>query len=352
MTTENLALWTPRRGAAFTPIPHATAGEVVVRVRAVAVNPVDAMSSLASRLVLPWLRYPAVLGYDVAGDIVEVGPAVDGHTVPRLAPGDRVVGFAVGVEKSRNSAAEGAFQHYVVLMQHLVSPIPDSLSYAQASVLPLTLSTAATGLFQKDHLGLALPVANAPDRHETVLVWGASTSLGTNAVQLAHNAGYRVVATASPRNADFVRSLGAQVVVDRNSATVVDELIVAIGASPLAGTIAIGSGSVTPTMKVAARTTGSRRVASAMPGPLTSIPALLTRAPGVHVSQIWGASLKDNEVGPAIFVDFLPGALASGSYRAEPPAVIVGEGLAAIPSAIERLKAGVSASKLVVTLES
>ncbi len=80
-----------------------------------------------------------MIGGDVAGEIVEVGSAVD-----RLKLGDRVLGHALGVERSRNSAAEGAFQHYVVLMWHMVSPIPDTVSYEQAAVLPLPPSSPAS----------------------------------------------------------------------------------------------------------------------------------------------------------------------------------------------------------------
>ena len=124
----------------------------MVRVRAVAVNPVDAISGFFYRIILPWLTFPAVIGADVAGEIVEVGT-----NVTRLRPGDRVLGHAVGLERSRNRAAEGAFQKYTVLMEHMVAPVPENASFEQATVLPLALSTAATGLFQQDHLGLPLP---------------------------------------------------------------------------------------------------------------------------------------------------------------------------------------------------
>jgi hypothetical protein len=66
------------------------------------------------------------------------------------------------------------------------------------------------------------------------------------------------------------------------------------------------------------------------------------------VSGIWGGTLKDNEVGPGIYADFLPAALASGTYRAAPAALVVGEGLEQIPSALDQLRKGVSARKLVV----
>ena len=347
-THENLALWLPKRGGSFTvgsaPYTHAGANQVVVRTRAVGLNLVDGIPGFGYRLILPWLTFPAVIGGDVAGEIVEVGPGVG-----RFRVGERVLGHALGLERSTNRADMGAFQHYVVLMAHMVCPIPDSLSFEQAAVLPLQLSTAATGMFEHDGLGLALPSANPVERGETVLVWGGSTGVGCNAIQLARNAGYRVVATASPRNFDFLRGLGAAVVIDRSSPTVVDQLMVAIDTSPLAGSLAIGAGSLPPVMRVAARTSGTRCVSSASPGAVTRLLAL-SGPRGVRVSGIWGGSLKDNAVGPAIYADFLPTALASGAYRAEPPAEIVAHGLAAIPAGLLRLRKGVSARKLVVTI--
>lgn len=347
-TPENLALWLPKRGGPFevgpAPYTRPSANEVVVRTRAVGLNLVDGIPGLAYRLILPWLTFPAVIGGDVAGEIVEVGPGVD-----RLRVGDRVLGHALGLERSTNRAAMGAFQRFVVLMAHMVSPIPNSLSFEQAVVLPLQLSTAATGLFQQDGLGLVLPTANPVERRETVLVWGGSTGVGSNAIQLARNAGYRVVATASPRNSDYLRSLGAAAAIDRNSPAAVDELVAAVGDGPLAGSLAIGNGSLPKVMRVAARAPGTKRVSSAAPALVTRVLAL-GKPRGVRVSGIWGGALKDNEVGPAIFVDFVPAALASGAYRAEPQAEIVGHGLDAIPAGLQRLRQGVSAKKLVITI--
>ena len=349
MTNENSALWLLKRGGPFEvgPAPYTRPGpdEVVVQARAIAVNPIDGMPVIAYRLILPWLKFPAVIGYDVAGEVFEVG-----ERVTRLKPGDRVVGIACGTEKSRNRPAEGGFQQFPVLMEHMVTPIPDSLSFEKAAVLPLALSTAAVGLFQKDHLGLPLPTADPVDQLETVLVWGGSTSVGSNAIQLARNAGYRVVATASPHNFGYLRSLGAAETADYRSPTVIDELVTSIGDSPLAGSIAIGSGALPKTIKVAARTEGSKRVTSAQAGLIMRIEGRGARRHGIKISAIWGGSLKDNEVGPGIYVDFLPAALASGAYHAAPEAVVVGHGLAMLPEALQQLKAGVSAKKLVVTV--
>jgi NADPH:quinone reductase-like Zn-dependent oxidoreductase len=346
---HNTALWLPRRGTGLQvgPAPYTPPGpdEVVVRVHAVAINPIDAIPGYAYRLILPWLTFPAVIGSDVAGEVVQVGTGVT-----RLLPGDRVLGLAVGLERNRNRAAEGAFQHYVVLMAHMVSPIPDDLPFEQAAVLPLTLSTAATGLFQADHLGLPLPTIDPVDRGETVLVWGGSTSVGSNAIQLASGAGYRVVATASPRNFDYVRSLGAAAAVDYHGPSAVDQVLDAIGHNPLAGTLAIGSASVPKTLTIASRAPGRRRIAAAQPAWLTRAQLLMRRRHGVHLSAIWGGTLKDNEVGPAIYLDYLPAALATKAYQAAPQAIVVGDGLDQIPTAIDRIRHGVSAKKLVVRI--
>ncbi len=208
--------------------PHAGTGEVVVRVRAVAVNPLDWIIQVAGGLAYRWLKYPTVLGSDVAGEIVEVGSAVT-----RFHVGDRVLGLAVGTDKDSNRPAEGAFQHYTVLLERLTAPIPDTLRFEDAAVLPLGLSTAACALFQSDQLALRHPTAlrhraaRAEADTETLLVWGGSTSVGSNAIQLAVAAGYEVVTTASPKNYDYVIKLGACQVFDFRSAGAVQDIVAA-----------------------------------------------------------------------------------------------------------------------------
>ena len=125
-----------------------------------------------------------------------------------------------------NRRFHGAFQAYIVLPTVLVSTTPSNLSYESTSVLPLAISTAACGLFQKDYLALQFPSVPAkPIASETVLVWGASTSVGSNAIHLAVAAGYEVIATASPKNFDYVKKLGASEVFDYRSESAVSDLI-------------------------------------------------------------------------------------------------------------------------------
>ena len=371
--TDNTALRLSYKRSPFTigpaSFPTAQAGEVVIRARAVAVNPFDRLIQTSGEIMTPFLKYPAVVGTDVAGEVIALGA-----DVTRFQIGDRVVGFAAGTDKSRNRASEGAFQTYVVLLEHMTSPLPDALSFEDAAVLPLGISTAASALFQRDYLAMNAPSSDATPTGQALLVWGGSTSVGVNAIQLAVAAGYDVIATASPRNFDLLKRLGALAVFDYRGPTVVADLIATLRGREMAGAIAIGGGSAQPCVAILGASEGKRFVAMATPpasfdevpaGPghwrklvptigrmivgSTSL-ALSARRNKVTTKMIWGSTLISNEVGPMIFEAFLPAALADGRYAAAPSAEVTGHGLNAIPAALERQRLGVSATKLVVTL--
>jgi NADPH:quinone reductase-like Zn-dependent oxidoreductase len=370
---DDIALWLPAKRAdlAIGPAPYTSprSGEIVVRARAVAVNPMDRLMQTVGDLITPYITYPFVLGSDVAGDVVAVGAGVTRFTV-----GDRVLGHAVGSDKSRNRAAEGAFQTHVVLLAHMAAPIPAAMAYEAAAVLPLAVSTAACGLFQQDQLALDPPTIAPAPNGKTVLIWGASTSVGSNAVQLAVAAGYEVIATASPANFAYVTGLGASKVFDYRGKTAEPDIAAALRGKDVAGALAIGPGSAQAAVAILGRCTGNRFVAMATPpASFDAVPAgkgrlrhlapvlmwmvigsiglaLKARRRGVRTKMIWGSSLLGNEVGPMIYERFLPHALAEARYRAAPGPLVVGHGLDHISEALERQRRGVSASKLVVTL--
>ena len=234
---DNIAAWLPAKGAALQvgPAPYTSprSNEIVVRNHAVAINPVDWLLPIIGGMMFPWIKRPAVLGSDVAGEVVEVGASVT-----RFKLGDRVLGQALGTSKARSGPAEGAFQLYTVLVEHMACPIPAAMSYESASVLPLTISTAACGLFEKDQLALNHPSALPTPTGKTLLVWGGSTSVGSNAIQLATAAGYEVFATASPHNFDYIRRLGASQAFDYRGKTVVSDIIEALKGKTIAGAMA------------------------------------------------------------------------------------------------------------------
>ena len=158
------------------PVGVPAAHQVLIRNHAVAVNPVDWIIQVAGGLAYRWLTYPAVLGSDVAGEVVAAGAAVTNFRV-----GDRVLAHVVGTDKDSNTAAEGAFQYFSVALEQLVlrdsrQPFPSS----GRRCCRWRCRTAACGLFQHDFLGLRPSHhhhGNRPGR--TVLVWGGSTSVGS-----------------------------------------------------------------------------------------------------------------------------------------------------------------------------
>ncbi len=368
----NSGVWLTENRSNFSvgpaPYTHPRTNEIVVRNRAVAINPIDWLMQPIGDIAFPWIKYPFIMGSDVAGEVVEVGTSVT-----RFKIGDRILGHAAGSAKNRNSSAEGAFQQYTVLVENLVAPIPRDIAYEDAVVLPLGLSTAACGLFQKDHLALQYPSAQPKPTGQTILIWGGSTSVGSNAIQLAVAAGYEVITTASPKNFDYVKKLGASQAFDYNSETVVKELIKAFSGKFCAGALAIGVGSGAPCVDVIHASRGAKFVSLASPPisfddapvPRTIswlIPTMMrmisanvsfmttTTIRGIKTKFIFGTSLMDNEVGKIIYEDFLPNALAHRRYLCAPDPLVVGNGLDCILKGIEIQKKGVSAQKVVVTL--
>jgi D-arabinose 1-dehydrogenase-like Zn-dependent alcohol dehydrogenase len=320
-------------------------------------------------MVTPWLEYPCILGSDVAGEVVAVG-----KSVTRFKIGDRVAGLALGVDKVSNRPEEGAFQHYVVLREDATTALPDSMSFEHACVLPLAIATAACGLFLKDQLGLEPPTVPAwPRRDGTVVVWGGSTSVGSCAIQLARAAGYDVVATSSPRNFDHVRRLGATLAFDYRDPQVVSRMSEALRGRDVLGALAIGAGSGKPCIELAKRCGGRKRVSMASaPLPIDDAPlgnqmawkfaalprlalgfaglALRARWRSVTVRSIWGTALVKEDLGRMIFNDFLGPALASGELVPAPEPLVGGHDLRDIPAAMDVLRKGVSARKVVVSL--
>ena len=114
----------------------------------------------------------------------------------------------------------------------MTAAIPDRLTFAEAVVLPLSLSTAMTGLFEQ--LQLKLPSTQKSTLHGTVLIWGGSSSMGSTAIQLAVAAGYKVITTASPHNFAYVKSLGASEVFDHSTVDT-KEIVRALSEQTFAG---------------------------------------------------------------------------------------------------------------------
>ncbi|KAF2659341.1 GroES-like protein [Lophiostoma macrostomum CBS 122681] len=318
------------------PGPH----ELVVKTYAVAINAVDAYKQLLGDNFLPYINLPCVPGNDLAGEVIEVGSAVT-----RFHPGDRVCGEAAGTADFGNRQAESAFQEYVVLREHLTARIPDGVAYERAAVLPLGFSTAAYGLFHESTLGLEVPSVKKERKNKGLLITSGASSVGANAIQLAVAAGYDVYTTASPKNFELVWRLGAKEVFDYHDEGVAEKLIVSLEAQKLVGALGINAGGVALAGKVLNSTESVRFIADAGPPPPEGYPE------GIECKFFIPYDLGDPEsVVARIWRDFLPQALAEGSFVPEPEPLIVGKSLKAIQGAYNRVLKPVSAQKIVVTL--
>lgn len=175
------------------PVPTRVSDELLVRVIAAAVNPIDAKTRSGRGVAGAIDRYPAVLGGDFAG-VVEAVP----YSAHPLQPGDRVYGM------SRVPRVSGTYAELVAVSSLSVTRMPASLDFARAAGVPLAALTA---------WGAVVDTARVHDG-QRVLIHAGAGGVGHFAVQFASYFGAVVTATCSARNAEFVRELGANRVID------------------------------------------------------------------------------------------------------------------------------------------
>ncbi|KAH6645029.1 zinc binding dehydrogenase [Truncatella angustata] len=326
------------------PIPVPTESEVLIRVHAVAVNPADWAVQTLGVVVKPE-SYPYVNGVDVSGEIVSVGPSQT-----RFRPGDRVTATAMGY--LLGESRYGGFQEYMVGVEPLLAKIPSHVSYTEAAVLPLGLTTAAAMLFSPELMGLDLPKAGvkANSKGEIVLVWGGSSSVGSNAIQTVKAAGYVVAATASEKHYGLMKEMGVDYVFDYNTDGVADAIVRELdGKGFLTGVFdAVMFGpTVRACAQIASRLEGRKCVGTVLP-PGSPLPADLPGDVKIIINDL--VRFNQTETGRALWVDWLTGALEDGTMKCKPNPEIVGKGLEKIQDAVDAMAKGVSGKKLVVEL--
>ena len=174
------------------PRPEPGPGELLVRVRAAGVNPLDSKIRDGVVKVLLSFSFPLILGTDLAGDVAAIGPGVSRFTL-----GDAVYARL-------DSDRIGAFAEYAVVRESAAARKPARLDYTQAASLPLVGLTAWQTLVELAQLKAG----------QKVLIHAGSGGVGTFAIQLAKHLGAHVTTTAGAKNHALVKSLGADVAID------------------------------------------------------------------------------------------------------------------------------------------
>jgi len=174
------------------PRPVPKENEILVKVIAAGVNPVDSAARSQKFAQFLNIKLPAIPGYDIAGVVEKTGA-----TVTKLKAGDPVYAY-IGLDKG------GGYAEYALATEKETSPKPKSLNYAAAAAVPLVSLTAWQALIDTAKLSAG----------QTVLIHGGSGGVGSFAIQIAKARGAKVFATASTPNQDLLKQLGADVAID------------------------------------------------------------------------------------------------------------------------------------------
>ncbi|CAO1636184.1 unnamed protein product [Sympodiomycopsis kandeliae] len=328
-------------------IPNPGPKQILVRNYAVAVNPVD--WNIQDHAIFVQ-KYPTVLGSDVAGNVEAIG-----SDVRRFQIGDRVAGFAQVIANSDPN--QGAFQTYTLLDEGATMALPKSVDYDAAASLPMAVATTGAALWIA--LGLPLPsdagsLASNQYKGQGMLVWGASSSVGSMAVQFAKRLGFTVFAVAGEQHQDYIKSLGADYVFRRPQGEDDDATVQAVVLASKQSTIPIKYGldaisnansqSCSGAILSQAGGRGSKLALTWHPTKvfeqLSDVTPILTVA--------FMCFTERAEVGKWLLNDYLPRALADKTIVPSPPVRVVPGGLRATQEAWNMNKKGVSGQKLVI----
>lgn len=180
--------------AADVPTPEPAAGEVLIKVVCAGTNPADWKDRQGHLQQYYPYQFPYIVGFDAAGIVERVGAGVDDYK-----PGDRVITCC-----DHGQGRWGTYAEYVVTSTPKVAKLPEKLTFAQGATIPVAALTAWQSVFTFGEL----------QSGQTILVHGGSGGVGSFAVQFAKSIGAKIAATCGTANVDYVKSLGADCVVD------------------------------------------------------------------------------------------------------------------------------------------
>ncbi|KAK7682473.1 hypothetical protein QCA50_014273 [Cerrena zonata] len=341
--TQQKALVVPEAHAPFQlatiDVPKPEAGEVLVRIEATALNPVDWKIQAYNFFIQ---KYPAVLGTDIAGTVVQLGSGVT-----NLAVGDKVV--FQGYFTNRLAS----YQEYTIGKAETIAKIPSGFTFDQAATIPVGAGAAFVGLYgpKSSSGGAALTPFWAEGGRgkyagKPIVVFGGSSSVGQYVLQLAKLSGFsHIITTASAKNAAHVKSLGATHVVDRSlSPSEIVAEVKKITSEPVLTVFDAIALADTQTTGYEILASGGTLVLTLAP----TIPEDKRVADKTIIDTLGSVHVPANHEVSIGFYSNLPQLLLSGELKPNSPEVLPG-GLAGIAGGLDRLKNGqVSATKLVV----
>lgn len=346
------------------PTPTPGPNDLLIAVKSIAVNPADTIMR-DTGLFIP--SYPTVIGFDLSGLVLEVGTNVPKHIHPGIT---RIAAYSASVWKGCDPDY-GAFQEKcLVPWQHAV-PLPDEgvmISWNEAAVLPVAVQVALNAW---EMMGLQLVCdtqtsyeikGQTGKKKEVLLVWGASSSVGSMGVQVARvlrdqpgSSFAAVYATAGAANHEYVRLLGADRVFDHRNPNVVDEIVktaredgcviqycfLAVGDVRMCQAVvgaflggADGDGDVKAKIASAPVVPSDVEVVDGVEV-IFVVPAMNDEEKRLNQFRYWlGTWARDN--------------LAKGSIRPSPELKVFRRGLQAVNDGLDELSRGVSCTKLVV----
>ncbi|KAK2592627.1 hypothetical protein QQS21_009692 [Conoideocrella luteorostrata] len=364
--------------------PKPGPGELLIEVKSVALNPADGL--MRQGLFIP--TYPAVIGFDISGLVLEVGDnvpvcAIDEGSGPFFRRGiTRVAAYAAFFFKSWNPDY-GAFQEKcLVPWQHAV-PLPDEgLSWNQAATLPVAVEVPLNawdilGIPRKREIATSSSVHAVPtgtdvsggsgedqkQKREALLIWGASSSVGTMGVQSARllreddgSTIAAVYATAGAANLNYVGTLGADRVFDYKETQVVDAIVSAAREDGLAiRHCFLAKGQLASCQSVLKAFLGNdelRKNQKAKIGSAPPVPSDAEDVDGVEAIFVLPSTNEDERLAQFRYWlgTWLRENLVNEAIRPSPEVRVVGKGLGAINAGLDLLLQGVSCTKLVVEI--
>ncbi|KAJ9143082.1 GroES-like protein [Pleurostoma richardsiae] len=317
------------------PEPKPGANEVIIRTKAIGLNPLDWKSLRFGVMVESW---PKVLGIDGAGVVESVGEGVTS-----FQPGDEVFSLAGG------SKSGGSYQELYVVPEHFVAKKPASLSFEEAATLPICFITAVASIV----VGLKIPLPGlgkekpSTELPQSILVLGGSSAIGANSIQLLRLAlpSASIIATSSPAHHERLMSLGATKCLDRaaqkDAAAIKAVTPGAAGVDAILDAVAAASSD--PAVFDALKTDGPKLYGGPVTGQNVSIPD------GIQGTSVFGQQTFGADGGIGV-MSFLASLIEQGKYELPTKVEVVGKGFEAIEVGLNKLMQGVSGTKLVVSL--